>query len=114
MQRSPRFRICETRSEIRTALPDPVVPETMVCWVSARLGQGIPAMRQEARRALGKKASARQRERGWTRLLSSRAVAISAPRTRLARSRRLPQTWNRTAHRAMPPIPIHRPSQAFE
>ena len=37
-QRSPRARICETRSEISTVLPEPVVPETMVCWVSVRSG----------------------------------------------------------------------------
>ena len=61
----------------------------------------------------GNRASARRSERGCTRLLSSRAVAISAPRTRLARSRRLPRMENRTVKRTMPPTPIQRPSHAL-
>lgn len=85
----------------------------MVCWVSARLGQGIPAMRQEARRAAGNRAVARRTESGCTRLRSWRAVAISAPRTRRVRARRRPTIQNATVHRATPPAPHPAPLHAL-
>ena len=86
----------------------------MVCWVSARLGQGIPAMRQEARRAAGNRAVARRTESGCTRLRSSRAVAISAPRTRLVRARRRPTIQHPKVQSAMPPTPHPAPVHAQE
>ena len=64
-QRSPRARIWETRSEISTVLPEPVVPETMVV-----LGLGALRIR-DARNAVGSEPpAARQlRERAVMRRL---------------------------------------------
>ena len=60
MQRSPRSLICATRSEIRTVLPEPVVPETMVCCVSALFGQGTPATRGRFPNREGKASAMRE------------------------------------------------------
>ena len=94
-------------------MPEPVVPETMVCCVSARSGQGTPAMRGLDLRAAGKNVPPRREKRGVTRLPSAWAEVISAPRTLCALAMRRPRNQKKSASRATPPNPIQRPSQAF-
>ena len=111
-QRSPRARTWATRSEISTVLPEPVVPETMVCWVSVRGGYGIPATRQDRKRPAPGMASRRRACAGCTWRTSSRAVTSSAPLMRRRCPSRAPRNQNQARNSAMIPAPTAAPRHA--